>query len=335
MVANYEKIGMNITPGQVFLNLIPPFLAYGLVNSMHMPLCMGMSEVIIPPMNPMDFYKQVKQYKPAHVLATVVHYECLMNAAKENDDFSFFLDPGAGGDVLLESMETRINNFLKLHGCNHKLAKGYGMTEMSSCAITVTNDDYNVSGSVGIPLPLNNIAIINPENGKEVEYDQVGEICMTGPTLMLKYVNNEQETNNAIYYDAKGIRWIHTGDLGHITKDGIVFVDGRIKRMIVKAGGFKIYPAKIEEIIMQNEAIEYGAVLGVSMENQGAVPVAYVKLKMGYQFEDVKTKLLKQLAGSLPDYAIPAEIISIENMPFTKSNKINYKKLEEHYFTHH
>ncbi|MBR3646725.1 MAG: AMP-binding protein, partial [Lachnospiraceae bacterium] len=89
----------------------------------------------------------------------------------------------------------------------------------------------------------------DPETGEELQYGEHGEVCISGPTTMIGYYKNEEATNAMIREHADGRRWIHTGDIGYMTEDGMLYIDGRIKRMIIRNDGFKVFPPIIEDVI--------------------------------------------------------------------------------------
>jgi len=332
MVYQYKYIGINYQNGQKFLNLVPPFIAYGLVNSLHMPLCLGLTEILIPKMNPKDFPTQMLKYKPNYVLATPVHWnELSENKKSQNINLSYLITAGVGGDVLTPTMENRINSFLKSHQCEYKLSKGYGMTEVSSCAVTCTNNDCNKLGSVGIPLPKNNIKIENPDNGLEMKYNEQGEICINSPTLMKKYYNNNEETLKAIDNE----KWLHSGDLGHIDKDGCVYIDGRMKRIIVCSGGFKVFPSFVEDTILSSGLVDKCCVVANPHPEFINVPNAHIILKDSLKeqldencISEVENKIKKICMEKLPSYSQPYKITFDSEFPLTKAGKIDYLELE-------
>lgn len=331
MAHQYRYSGMNLQPGQKFLNIITPSFAYGISNSIHLPLCLGMVDVIIPKFDPNSFDEYLLKYKPNHTLGVPKYWEILTKSQKlKNKDLSFLLSAGCGGDHLPEDTEQKILNFLKEHRSPSKVAKGYGMTEVSSAACVCKNE-CNEIGSVGIPLINSSIAIFEPETDKELQYNEIGEICINTPTMMIGYYKNEYETNKVIKTHQDGKQWIHTGDLGYIDNDGRLFVKGRIKRMIIKRG-WKIFPSEIERIIKLNPYVEDCCVVGSFHPEFGQVPRAHIRFKeeIGNNVDNNLNLIYELCKNNLPEYAIPEDFI-IEELPFPLTNmgKIDYKILEE------
>ena len=142
-------------------------------------------------------------------------------AADQNDrqDYSFLVMPTVGADSLSISREEEINRFLESHGSKYPLCKGYGMTELSS-AVTVTHGHHiNKPGSVGIPFSHMTVSIFDPDTGEELKYGDQGEICVTGPSVMLGYYKNAEATDEVLrkhedgffgFIQAIAVMWMKT-----------------------------------------------------------------------------------------------------------------------------
>lgn len=328
---HYINSGMELNNKQTFLDIIPPFVPYGLCGSIHMPLCVGVKIYLIPEYNPKEFDKLVIKHKPNHILGVPAHYEYLMASKKvKNKDLSFIISAGAGGDSFSKKNETKINEFLKEHGCTHKVAKGYGMTELSSSACTCL-DNANVLQSVGVPLFKNNMFIrsIEDENSmEELPYNEVGEICFSSPSMMMGYNNNEELTEEATF-NIGNERWIHTGDLGKINEDGMLFIVGRLKRMIIKSNGYKIYAKDIETVIDSHSEVVTSSVVGIpdTVAGAGMVPVAAVVLNDYSQQERIKEEIFNICSEKISERCKLEGIYFMEEIPKTSLGKIDYKKI--------
>lgn len=182
-------------------------------------------------------------------------------------DLSFLKTLAVGGDGLNDKLEEQINDFLKKHNANIPITKGYGMTEV--CATAVTEYSYcNKVGSVGIPMVKNNIMIYDNEAKTEVTYNIIGEVCINSPSLLLGYQNNQEEYNQLVQIHEDESKWVHTGDLGYITEDGLLFISGRIKRMIFLGPEgmlYKAFPKNIEDIINQLNEIKESCVVSKNL----------------------------------------------------------------------
>lgn len=329
IVFQYKNGDIALTKKQKFLDIIPPFAAYGICSSIHMPLTLGMKVILIPKFNPNDFDKLIMKYKPTHVLGVPSFWENLSkNPNMKNTDLSFLQSPGSGGDGILASQEEKINEFLKSHNSNSKLIKGYGMSEVSSSACTCTTNANELT-SVGIPLIKTTIAIFDPTTESELTYNNVGEICITGPSVMKGYFNNETLTKKTIKIHKDGTPWVHTGDLGYITKDGILYVTGRIKRMIVRYDGFKMYPTAVEEVISKTNGVDSVAVVK-SYNSLGNIIKAFIVPTKDIKDTDIlKEDIINNCKLFLAERSIPEKFEFIDTLPLTNLGKINYKELED------
>lgn len=250
--------------GERFMDIMPPFIAYGLVFGFFIPFCAGLENILIPVFNPSKFAKLVLKYKPNHVVGVPAFFETLVNSPDiGNRKLDFLMCVIAGGDCLLESTEKAINQFLREHGCKYDILKGYGMTEMGSAAIFTATKECNVPGCVGIPAPLTEVKVVEPVTGKELGYHEQGELCMTGAAMMLKYYQNHDETENVMHRHPDGKLWIHTGDIGYITADGMVYIIDRLKRMVIRPDGHNVWPHQIEEVASRHPAVKECAVVGM------------------------------------------------------------------------
>lgn len=148
-------------------------------------------------------------------------------------DFSHLIAPITGADYMSPKLETEINDFLKTHGCKCGICQGYGLTETAAGVCINQGDDCTRFGSVGIPFIDTTISIFDSGTFDELKYGETGEVCITGPSVMLGYYNNKAATDDMIKKHKDGMYWLHTGDIGHMDEDGFIYIDGRIERMFV------------------------------------------------------------------------------------------------------
>lgn len=314
-----------------FLMIMPPFIAYGLCCGIHAPLSVGNRLIVIPNFKPEKFKKLVLKYKPNHFIGVPSFFDELANCSKKVD-LSFVKCAIAGGDKMSVEVECKVNDFFRNNNCSKSIQKGYGMTEMSS-GVVITTDKCNKVGSVGIPCIGNTAKIIDCESGQELTYGQQGELCISAPTIMLGYLNNEEETNKVIEVDKEGNKWVHTGDIAYIDEDGCIFIIDRMKRMIIRPDEHNVFPSLIETVIMGCEAVEKVAVVGMldDKSSSGKWPVAYVVLKNEYKDKEelVKKDLIELMKTKLPERDKVEKIFYINDLPLTPIGKVDYRKLEE------
>ncbi|MBO7690773.1 MAG: acyl--CoA ligase [Clostridia bacterium] len=329
----FENCGVRYTREQSFLDIIPAFASYGIVASLHMPLCLGVEVVTIPKFDPEKVGHYIKKYRPAHTLMVPAHYEKLMYSKEMRNgfDLSFFETAGSGGDTMNAGTEAKLNGFLKEHGSRFPLSQGYGMSEVSSAGSCYCNGNFR-SLSVGYPLLTNTISIFKPETTEELSYNEEGEICFTGPGNMLGYLDNPEETENVMKLHPDGKVWIHSGDVGYMDEDGFLYIKGRIKRMITRADGHKVFPVQLESIFGKHEDVEACAVVGVKDPDsvQGDVPILFVKLIPGADREKAE-KELKALYNKVELRAMPYDMVLLDEMPREGMGKIAYQQLSDMY----
>lgn len=332
MVISWTYNGVYFDPENILLSIMPPFIAYGLVNGIHVVLCRRMQIVMVPLFDPQKLDSLILKYHPTNMLATPTHYDVLMSSKKikPNTNLSFIKMVGIGGDGLHIENEKRLNKFFAEHNCPSAAMKGYGMTEVSAAACA-SRPENNAMGSVGLPFAKVIISAFKPDTDEELKFGEKGEICICSPSTMLGYYNNDNETKKILRKHSDGRMWIHSGDIGYIAEDGNVFIEGRIKRMIIRYDGFKIFPIQIDSVIMNNEKVKSCCTVGVAdmAHSQGKLPIVFVVLNDDADAETVKRELFELCKKELPEYVQPLDFIFIDKMPLTPIGKIDYRSLEE------
>ena len=317
-----------------FLGIIPIFSAYGMVCGMHMPLCMRVTLVPIPKFVPATIGKLVKTYRPNHVISTPVFIELLMQSKEvKGMDLSFLRTLASGGDTMNEGLEAKLNEFRKAHNMKYPLAQGYGMSELSAAACFCVNRIYKPR-SVGIPSLTTEVKIVNPDTGKELAFYERGEVCVTGPSMMKCYFNSPEETANVMRKHDDGRVWIHSGDVGYMDEDGFVFIEGRIKRMITRFDGHKVFPINLEGLINALEGVRNCSVVGVNDmdHSQGQYPLAIVEFAEGMVNTDAECREIFKLCDeNVEERGKPVAVIAVDKIPLTPFGKNDYRALEEQY----
>lgn len=329
----YYYVPTPLERGQRYFNDLPPFIIYGLSFALHMTLCRGFEVIIYPVFDSAQFPKLFAKYKPNHFCAVPEHLNHLItDPATQDMDLSFTIAVGSGGDSLNTKLEESTNEFLRSHGCKFKVTKGYGMTETGAVAIS-TFPNANKVGSVGIPLFINNMKIMDLDSNKEISYNQSGEIWLSGPSIMLGYYENPKATEEIIVTDESGTRWIRTGDLGYITEDGLLMHEGRIRRIYltaVEGQPAKIFPTLVETTLKKSENVYDCAVVGRFMKGSSYYePVAYVVLKSESKQENIEQELISLCKNEVPSYMCPIEYRFVNELPHTPIGKVDFRALEK------
>lgn len=321
--------------GQKFLNILIPFVVYGLCTCMHMPLSLGLCLVVIPKLDDTKWSTYIKKYRPDFVGAVPSFITPMLKDSKlKNVDMSCFKWVAVGGDGMNEALEQELNEFFKQHNSDVEVGKGYGMSEVCASAIT-GRQGVNKIGSVGIPLVKNNIKIVDTESNNECTYGEIGELSMLCPSLMLGYKDNEEATNELVRVHSDGKKWLHTGDLAYVDEDGFVFLVGRIKRIIMTTNdgmGYKVFPNIIEEEIKKNSNVFEVCVIGATQGNNQVLRACIVLKKDAVGREkQVETQLRDTFDKDMPEYQRPTFYEFMDELPLTAVGKVDYKTLEENY----
>lgn len=328
MVHQY-KMKAKFNKGDKMVALMPIFHGFGLCNSIHMPMCLKASSVLVPKFDKKQFYKMMIREKPNHIMGVPTLWEGIKSDPKyKNIDLSFLNGYCvSGGDTMKDEFENDCNKFLKRHNSPSIMTKGYGLTE-AVASVTFTFEDCNAIGSIGIPLVNTDIKIVNPLTNQEMGYNEPGELCVSGPTVMLGYYNNDIETNRDLRWENNKL-WLHTGDIGYVDENGLFYYQDRLKRIIV-VSGVNVYPSKIEQIIEEFPDVLQCVCIAKKHPHKLNVPKAYVILRDNkYMTEDLKNEILNMCNQQVPDvYSRVWEIEQIEEFPQTQIGKIDYKKLE-------
>ena len=319
--------------GQTLMNIMPPFIAYGFACGIHLPLTLGIKVVIIPNADASKLGSLVLKYKPQHMFGVPTHYQQLATDPRlKNKDLSFIRMYAAGGDAISVGAEENVNEFLAAHNVEFPMAKGYGMTEVSSAA-TAAAASITKPGSAGIPLVDTIVSVFEPGTAKELPIGEQGEICICSESIMKGYYHKPEETAAVKQVHPDGRTWVHTGDVGYIDEDGFGFVGSRIKRLIIRPDGFKVFPSMIENAISHHPAVRQCSVVGCVAKDhpQGRLPFVFVVLDPAAA--DKKRQILRELrqlcVEELPEYVQPVAYKFISEMPLTPVGKVDYRKLEE------
>lgn len=318
----------NASVGDSILVILPIFHGFGLGVSVHTALANGMKSILIPQFKINELGKLIKRHKPAFLTGVPTMYEALTQINDNSKYLKCVKNVISGGDLLQPALREKVNAYLTAHGSTAQIRVGYGLSE-STAACILTPKYFYKEGVIGIPFPDTEIKIIKPGTTKELRANRTGEICVCGPTVMLGYLNEPEETAHTLILHEDGKVWLHTGDLGYKDKDGLIFFKSRLKRMIITSG-YNVYPSFMEKIIDSHPAVEASVVVGIPHPYKKQVPVACIVLKDNIEPSDELTNDIKAYCSqSIAKYSMPYRYEYIKSVPKTLIGKINYKKLEE------
>ena len=321
--------GFGSVAGMKMLSVMPIFHGFGLGIGIHTALIGGATCILVPQFSIQTYAKTLLKHKPNIIPGVPTLFEALLRCKDlEGQDLSFLKGIFSGGDSLTPELKKKVDAFLKEHGCAEQIREGYGTTECVT-ASCLTPKDYARAGSIGVPFPDVYYKIVAPGTTEEVTADTEGEICLSGPTVMMGYMDNPEETASTLRRHEDGRLWLHTGDLGHMDADGFLYFRQRMKRMIISSG-YNVYPGQIENIIDGHEKVLLSCVIGVKDSYRGQRIKAYVVPMPGVEpTEELKNELLAYCSEKIAKYALPREIEFRSELPKTLVGKVAYRVLEE------
>ena len=317
-----------IVPGASVLSILPIFHCFGLGICIHTPLCKGMNCILIPAFSHKQFAEIIKKNEPNFIVGVPTLFEALINTKLKNNDLASVTAVICGGDALNQTLRDKVNEFLKNHGSNAKIRVGYGLTEGSG-AVCLSPENTFTDGIIGVPFPDIDFKIIKNDTFKELPTSKEGEICISGPLVMMGYLGDDAETAQTIRLHDDGKVWLHTGDIGYLGADNLIYFAQRLKRIIISSG-YNIYPTHLESIINSHEAVLTSTVIGIDHHYKGQVPKAFIVLKPGYKAgKKIEREIRELLERNVPIYALPVAYEFRDKLPQTKVGKVAFKKLEE------
>ena len=315
--------------GMKMLSIMPIFHGFGLGIGIHTALVGGAACILVPQFSVKIYADILLKHKPNLIPGVPTLFEALLRAdALKDADLSFLRGIFSGGDSLSPELKKKVDIFLKNHGCTEQIPEGYGTTECVT-ASCLTPKEYARDGSIGIPFPDTFYKIVGVGTNQEAAPFTEGEICISGPTVMLGYLDNPEETAHTLRRHPDGRIWLHTGDMGYMDKDGFVYFRQRIKRMLI-TNGYNVYPSQLENIIDGHEKVLLSCVIGIKDARRGQRIKAFIVPMPGIEPNDIlKEEILTYCRDRIARYALPREIEFRTELPKTLVGKVAYRKLEE------
>ena len=329
---------------------VPPFIIYGLGNSVYCSLVHTMKAEMTPFVDENTVYNDLGKFDIS--FAAPLHYryiyEKLKNLRSDIDQLQKSNDPKSKRELKLKLKELarvlngidKANVFVSggdkisaeeliemQQAFDKTIVNGYGNNECLGA--TIVSPMYaNKPGSIGVPMHGVDIKLVNHETGEDCKEGEMGELYVSSDNVFIEYLNNPDETSAIKVTDENGKQWVKTGDLCVIDSEGYIFPKGRNRRLIRK-DAFKIAPDTIEEVIISLPCVKECVVVGVDDEKFLSVPMAFIELQDNVAFNDVYEEIFEKCKEELPDYEIPSYFEQIEEMPYTGNGKHDFRKLEE------
>lgn len=327
-VHQYMNNGMLYNRQDIYLNVIPQFLAFGTIVGMHLPLCMGMKDVLISAFDMEKTVEYFKKYKPQHVSLTPAAYdEMYYTSGYEDLDLSNVKTWGCGGDGMSASQENISNQKSEEQGSTQKLSNGYGASEMGAPFAT-QKEGTTVPGSVGDPLPGNNVIIYDHYTHEILPYNHIGEVCMVVDGAMVEYIEREFETKATKTVFPNGKVGINLKDAGYVDENGTLFIKGRYGDEIIdKTNNSVVWPVDIENIIMGTGLVRTCAAISNGNDTDFSMFVTLIDNSNQQKFEEeIKKELMLSVYNQLS-----YNIVFLEKMLLNPNGKIDRKGLKDAY----
>ena len=319
----------DVKSGDKILAILPIFHGFGLGVCVHVSFCFGACSVLIPQFNAKQFASILKKHKPTMIFGVPTLYDALLKSkGTDKIDYSFLKYAVSGGDTLPEKLEKSVNDFLASHNSSIKICEGYGMTEGLAALCLSVGENYK-SRTIGKPLIGTEMCIVEPGTTNVLPAGEDGELCVSGPTVMIGYRNNPEETENALRIHADGKSWLHTGDMAMIDADGFVHYKLRIKRMMITSG-FNVYPTQIESVVEELGYVDKCVVVSIPHQYKKEVAKAFIVLKNGKEKNDATVEEIRSYCKKkLMHYSVPYKYEFVDVLPKTAYNKIDFMKLQK------
>jgi long-chain acyl-CoA synthetase len=313
--------------GHRVLAALPLFHGFGLSTLVNAPLMSGCRVILVPEFSPKTVARVIRRARPNFIAGVPSLYDTLTrHGALGGTDLSCVLAAFSGGDTLPPPVKQRFDQVLADGGSQARLLEGYGLTE-NVTSVMVMPLHVERAGSVGVPLPDTLVTIRDPDSGHELPPGQAGEICVSGPAVMLGYLNDPAATAEALRRHADGRVWLHTGDIGRQDEDGFFYFIGRRKRMI-KSSGFNVFPGQVEQVLCTHPAVAEAHVVGIPDESRGQRVKAYVVLRVpGSATPELAAELIEHCRTQLIRWSCPREIEFRSELPRNRVGKVDQRAL--------
>ena len=307
--------------GNSALNILPPAIAY-FFNSTHGNFCGGVKVILISHFTVEEYPYLIKKYEPNIFMAGPILLEKIRKA-NIIKDASFMKAPISGGDKLYEDEEEAWNKIYPL------VHQGWGMSEASAASSYAKTNSYKF-GSIGVPLLTVMVSVFDYGTDIELPYNQIGELCVTGPTIMQGYFDNEEETKKVLKLHRDGRIWLHTDDLGFMDEEGHIFHRGRAKRMLTRNGN-KVWLTEIEDLASKNPNVDKCCCVKCEDSEEREVPVLHLVLNENSDsIETVVNEIKTEIEEKLGNNYVPKFYVLRDDLIYSSVNKkCDFKELEK------
>ena len=318
-----------LEPGMVHLGNIPfGHMCFGRLV-LHYALCKNLEYALTLKALPKDFYSELVRTHANGAMGGPVHWEILaQDPSLKPWTLENLIQPLSGGEMFKPQKLKEANKALEYAGCITPIGNGLGLTEMWA-PTHVCMGGKNTSGTIGYPIPFVNSKIVDSKTFKELPIGTPGVLLVNGPGMMLRYHENEEETNAVLVYDENGVKWYNTMDVAVKHENGEYVFIGRLKRNFV-SGVDNIYPEQIEQLLLQIPEIREVIVTSIPDDKEQFLPSYHVSLNnFNCDRKVLEDKIFTLIEKTLGTSALPGYIEYYEEaLPRTDNGKLDPKAME-------
>jgi acyl-CoA synthetase (AMP-forming)/AMP-acid ligase II len=303
----------NLSSSDRLLHTMPIYHTNGLNNQLFAPLLAGATIVLAGRFRASEMPELLARHRPTIITGVPTTYSRMLDQRFDRECLASLRMARCGSAPITTELHTQVEALL---GC--ELVVSYGLSE-ATCTSVMNPPGARRIGSIGTVLRGQRVRLREVVGRMTAEAGTEGEICISGPTLMIGYLGAQEESALAL---SDG--WLRTGDLGRFDADGYLYITGRIKDVIIR-GGENLSPAQIESAVMADRRVAACCVVRQMHRDLGEVPAAFVVLKPGAQMseDEARDAVLQRLSRIY----IPERVIFVESLPETAVGKIDRKAL--------
>ena len=318
---------VRITEEDVVLAALPIFHGFGLAALVHAPLLQGAKVVMVPQFSPEIVAELLRTKRPTLTAGPPTLYESLAkDPSLRGSDLSSLRAAFSGADTLPEPVRERFEQLVAERGGTVKLLEGYGLTEAVTAIMGIPLHERR-PGSIGLPFPDMLAMICEPGTTLTRPPGEEGEICISGPAVMLGYLDDPEATAATLQEHEDARTWLHTGDIGRMDEDGFFYFTARLKRMI-KSSGFNVYPTQVEAVLYEHPAVAEACVVGIPDAAQGERVKAFiVTSEPALAGPELADELIQHCRERLIKWSCPRDVEFRDELPKTRVGKIDFAAL--------
>jgi len=313
-------------PDDVVLGVAPLFHITGLIAGVTTALLLGAPLVLAYRFEPSMMLETIRDERVTFTVGSITVFIALMNApdaanGAQRDALASMTKIWSGGAPIppstVKAFQAQFGQYIhNVYGLTETTSPSHGVPSGAAAPV----DDTSGALSVGVPIYSTVVRVVG-DDGRDLPPGEVGEIVTSGPMVVPGYWNKPEETAHALPGGA-----LHTGDVGYMDAAGWFYLVDRKKDQI-NAGGYKVWPREVEDVLYQHEAVREAAVVGVPDAYRGETVKAYVSLRPGQTAtaEELIAFCREQMAA----YKYPRQVEFLDELPKTVSGKLLRRELRD------